>query len=145
MLGDCFTEVYGMEKKKTLHPSVRQFKEFVKRHPQILDEVRKGNATLQELFEEWYLLGEDDSRWDKYRNDGRANVAKTNDKDFLASLLQVFKNIDANQLQTYIATLSEALGALQNLISQFQSGPGGSPSGNKRHDKTNGPFQFRKD
>lgn len=134
-----------MKETKNLHPSVRQFKEFVKRHPRILEEVRKGNATLQELYEEWYLLGEDDSRWDKYKNDSQNNQAKKSDKDFFESLINVFKNIDANQLQTYIATLSEALGALQNLISQFQSGLGGDSSAHHRQNKLNSPFQFRKD
>ena len=50
--------------EKKLHPSVLQFKEFVKNNPKIIQEVRKGKATWQELYEDWYLLGEDDSRWE---------------------------------------------------------------------------------
>lgn len=53
--------------KTKLHPSVEKFKEFVKQNPQIIKEVRAGNTTWQELYEDWYLLGEEDSRWDSYK------------------------------------------------------------------------------
>lgn len=54
---------------KTLHPKVKEFKEFVRNHPKIVKEVRNGNANWQDLFEDWYLLGEEDSTWDKYKNE----------------------------------------------------------------------------
>ena len=40
--------------KKNLHPSVQKFKGFVKDHPELIQEVRKGNTTWQELYEDWY-------------------------------------------------------------------------------------------
>ncbi len=48
---------------KVLHPSIESFKVFVKNHPRVMEEVRSGKLTLQELYEEWFLLGEDDTRW----------------------------------------------------------------------------------
>ncbi len=50
--------------QKKLHPSVIKFKEFVKNNPKLIQEVRKGKATWQELYEDWYVLGEEDKRWE---------------------------------------------------------------------------------
>ncbi len=65
--------------KTKLHPSVEKFKEFVKQNPRVIKEVRDGNATWQELYEDWYLLGEEDSRWDSYR-ENKDNTQKTEEK-----------------------------------------------------------------
>ena len=42
--------------KGPLHPSVQQFKEFVNHHPKMVHEVRSGNKTWQQFYEEWYLV-----------------------------------------------------------------------------------------
>ena len=51
--------------QKNLHPSVIKFKEFVKNNPALIKEVRNGNSTWQEMYEDWFLLGEEDNRWEK--------------------------------------------------------------------------------
>ena len=51
-----------MAKKK--RQSVEKFREFVKLHPHLRNEVIQKQTTWQELFEEWYLLGENHPRWD---------------------------------------------------------------------------------
>ncbi|NQD68887.1 hypothetical protein HP456_23565, partial [Bacillus haikouensis] len=61
---------------KSLHPKVKEFKEFVRKHPKIVKDVRNGNANWQELFEDWYLLGEEDTRWNPYRDTAEKNEEK---------------------------------------------------------------------
>lgn len=56
--------------KGPLHPSVQQFKEFVNHHPKMVHDVRSGQKTWQQFYEEWYLLGEEDPIWATYRPDG---------------------------------------------------------------------------
>lgn len=133
--------------KKTLHPSVQQFKAFVKKHPKIVLEVRKGNTNWQDLFEEWYLLGEEDSRWDEFK-DGNVEDTHTNDegkKEWMQQIMGAMKNMDTNQLQHHISSFSQALGAIQGLMSQFQGNPQSkAPRGNKANQPQH-PFQFRKD
>lgn len=135
---------------KKLHPSVQQFKDFVKKHPRVLDEVRTGKATLQELYEDWYLFGEEDTRWDSYKEEslnqaGNDGLSKVINKDLLSSIVKTFKNLDVNQVQMYIENLSQALGALQGVISQFQGGNSGGSSQNHQSQEMRKPFQFRKD
>ena len=44
-----------------------QFKQFVRKYPGLREEVRAKRTTWQMLYEEWYLYGEDDSQWEKYK------------------------------------------------------------------------------
>jgi hypothetical protein len=132
--------------QKKLHPSVLQFKGFVKNNPKIIQEVRKGKVTWQEVYEDWYLLGEDDSRWETI------GIAKESDNDatseakgdWMSNIIGMVKNMDPNQMQNHINNLNHALGAIQSVISQFQgtNAPSGSdkPSEGPKH-----PFLFRKD
>ncbi|SFA75932.1 MULTISPECIES: YlbD family protein [unclassified Bacillus (in: firmicutes)] len=134
---------------KNLHPSVLKFKEFVKANPLITQEVRKGNATWQELYEDWYLLGEEDSRWEAFRNVQKnedVNVEVTSEEtksDWMGQMMGIVKNMDPNQVQSHLSNLSQAIGAVQGLLSQFQ----GSKQVNevKKPDSPPNPFSFRKD
>ena len=38
--------------------SMEEFKAFLKKHPSLVYEVRRGIYTWQEVYEDWYLLGE---------------------------------------------------------------------------------------
>src|SRR5690606_22503579 len=118
--------------KTKLHPSVEKFKEFVKQNPRIIKEVRDGKTTWQELYEDWYLLGEEDPRWDSLR-ENKDNTQKNTEKksDWMGNIMGTLKQMDANQMQGYITNLSQALSAVQGVISQFQGG-GQIPSGGSK-------------
>ena len=132
-------------KNDKLHPSVEEFKKFVNDHPKVLDEVKTGKATLQELYEDWYLLGEEDARWKNLLSDEKAsNVANNQKSDWLNSAIGSFKKMDPEQVQHYIAHLSQALGSIQGVLSQFQSGNSNKSSSTPQQ-KPNHPFLFRKD
>ena len=108
---------------KKLHPAVEEFKKFVSQNPEVIEAVRTGKATLQDLFEDWYLLGENDSRWDSYRS-----VPKTSDStskiktDIIGGILEKVKKMDPNMISSHIGQLSQALGTLQGVLGQFQKG-----------------------
>lgn len=132
--------------QKNLHPSVLKFKEFVKNNPNIIQEVRKGKVTWQELYEDWYLLGEDDKRWETIGLGGSstAEPAAESKGDLMSNIMGMVKKMDPNQMQNHINNLSQALGAIQGVISQFQgSNPTTGPV--KPQEGPKHPFLFRKD
>ena len=132
-------------KNDKLHPSVEEFRKFVNNHPKVLDEVKTGKATLQELYEDWYLLGEDDARWkDLLSDEKKSNVANDQKSDWLNSAIGSIKKMDPEQVQHYIAHLSQALNSIQGVLSQFQSGNANKSSSTSQQ-KPNHPFSFRKD
>jgi hypothetical protein len=131
--------------RKKLHPSVVKFKEFVKQYPKISSEVKKGTVSWQELYEDWYLLGEDDSRWDQFKDfkeEEKENIVEENKSDFMTQIFDYFKTMDVNQMQQYISNASQALGAVQGVLSQFQNPT--QPS-NQHNSRPSHPFSFRKD
>jgi hypothetical protein len=130
---------------KKLHPSVVDFKEFVRNNPKLILEVRKGKASWQELYEDWYLLGEEDSRWETVKPDNHVQSDENTDKkgDWISSILGTVQKMDPEQVQHYINNLSQALGAIQGVLSQLQ----GSNKVNqvKPQNVPRHPFLFRKD
>ena len=50
-----------------MESKLEQFKDFVRRHPLLRDEVRNNRRTWQSIYEEWVLYGENDSIWEPYR------------------------------------------------------------------------------
>ncbi|MDT9023798.1 MULTISPECIES: YlbD family protein [Rossellomorea] len=136
---------------KSLHPKVKEFKGFVRKHPKIVKDVRNGDANWQDLFEDWYLLGEDDTRWDKYKDEAAKESSPTNQgskSGWMDQVGDMVKKMDANQLQQHINSLSEALGAVQGVLSQFQSNNNrgsGTTTKTETPPKPSHPFSFRKD
>ncbi|MDF2858772.1 MAG: hypothetical protein K0Q87_4623 [Neobacillus sp.] len=130
---------------KKLHPSVVNFKEFVRSNPKLILEVRKGKATWQELYEDWYLLGEDDSRWETVKSENNLKSDESTDKkgDWISTILGTVQKMDPEQVQHYINNLSQALGSIQGVLSQLQ----GSNKVNqvKQTNTPRHPFLFRKD
>ncbi|MDF2789066.1 MAG: hypothetical protein K0S80_2164 [Neobacillus sp.] len=107
-------------------------------------EVRNGNSTWQELYEDWYLLGEEDNRWETIGVKPSPNPEKDDDKktDWISTILGTVQKMDPNQIQHYINSLSQALGAIQGVISQFQ---GSQPKQVNQKIEHKHPFSFRKD
>jgi hypothetical protein len=133
--------------KKNLHPSVIKFKEFVRNHPNLIKEVREGKATWQELYEDWYLLGEEDSRWESI---GKKEMSNGEEEpkakgDWMSTIMGTLQNMDPNQIQHYIGNLSQALGAIQGVISQFQGSNNPTTGQVKPQNEHRHPFLFRKD
>ncbi|MEH7382398.1 YlbD family protein [Bacillus sp. JJ1533] len=129
-----------MEKK--LHPSVQEFKAFVKKHPLLVQEVRKGTLNWQEVYEDWYILGEEDEKWKKFKD--KASKAENSDKtDFIGKIFSSFKNADMNNLQQQITNVGEAISTIQAVIHQFRGDEKPQQIRNTRN--THHPFAFRKD
>ncbi|MED1202195.1 YlbD family protein [Heyndrickxia acidicola] len=133
---------------KKLHPSIEEFKAFAKARPRLLEDVRRGDHTLQELYEDWYLLGEEDPRWDAYKDESTSVETKedTNNSTsgkWMSQIGSLIQRLDANQVQHHVNSLSEAIGAIQGVISQFQGAQ--SKGGASSAPEVKNPFSFRKD
>jgi hypothetical protein len=121
--------------EKKLHPSVKRFKQFVKDHPHLIEQVRSGKTTWQKVYEDWTVLGEDDDFWENADYDQKGG--KELKLDFLQPYLEKLKKMDVDQIQGYIGKISETLELIQGFLkSEGQPGQG---------EGKNRPFSFRKD
>lgn len=135
--------------KKELHPSIEKFKQFVKSNPKMIQKVRSEKVTWQELYEDWYLLGEEDPRWNEFRDGDKKEPATTtttteSKTDWIGQIMGAVKKMDAQQFESHINNLSQALAAIQGVVSQFQGGNQSNPIP-KNEQQPPHPFNFRKD
>lgn len=146
--------------KKDLHPTIKEFKQFVRNHPGLIQDVRNGNNDWQAHYEKWVLLGEDDPSWEKYKQlgsgkkedprtekstaqskKGKKQRKDNKDKQELVSqLMKVVENVDINKVQDHINQLNGAISNVQTLIGQFKGAKEQSPSSSGR-----APFNINKD
>ncbi|MBU9711246.1 YlbD family protein [Evansella tamaricis] len=148
------------------HPDVRKFKLFVKNNPHVLKDVKTGDKTLQDLFEEYILFGEEDEIWDTYREKKSAKGSKkSKDKEkntdaeqdegeedeekeessTTQDLLALLKKVNFNDLQSSLSQFSGVLASVQELLGQFRSpnNPNSPPPTNNQ--QQNSPFSYNDD
>lgn len=128
--------------KKTLHPNIQKFKEFVKDHPKLINEVRTEKKSWQELYEEWYLLGEEDGIWKQYKVGNTSKEEKKEKNDFMSTIVSSMKGMDLNQVQQHMSSFGEAITNIQQIIGQFKGSNQQQVTGNSQN---NQPFFFNKD
>ncbi|WP_139891307.1 spore coat protein YlbD [Bacillus sp. D386] len=128
-----------------LHPSVQDFKLFLKSNPKIVKDVRMGKKTWQEIYEDWSLLGDQDEVWNEYKEEKKEKdeTEKTDKGEFISQLLNQLKKMDPDQIQKQIGNFSQVLGVVQGVISQFQSS--GQSESAPPSVQNNHPFKFRQD
>ncbi|MBY6267746.1 YlbD family protein [Parageobacillus thermoglucosidasius] len=128
---------------KPLHPSVEKFKQFVRKHPKIIQEVRSGKKTWKEFYEDWYLFGEDDEIWKNYKQHQASMKHTEKSNRWIEKIANMLQNMDADEVQKYLANVQQAIVAIQSMIMQFQGSQEQphtqQPGQNER------PFSFRKD
>lgn len=123
-----------------------EFKSFVRKYPGLRNDVRSGKATWQSIYEEWYLYGEDDSQWEKYKEVAKESnqaSAPATDKtksetkattesssssgtlsgtEMMAQAFQYIQKMDMNKVQQTMTTV-------QKFIQLFQTMQGGKGAG----------------
>ncbi|WP_155111153.1 YlbD family protein [Metabacillus mangrovi] len=126
---------------KKLHPKVEEFKDFVRRHPKIIEEAKKGSRTWQEYYENWYLLGEEDAYWTPYKSTETKNE-EAEEKGFVTQILSAVRKMDANEMNQSLSKMSNAVSTVQNLLETFGAGKSSAGSSASQGSR---PFSFRKD
>lgn len=152
-----------MESQTSLHPSVKEFKEFVKQHPGIMTEVQDGKRTLQHVYEEWSILGASHEQWNAYsstieseqqpeetqksssseqtnENQASEDSSAGSTSEFLGQMMGLVKKMNVQDLQGHLTQFSSVLGNVQNLMQTFQK-----PQEQTRRPESDSPFSFRRD
>jgi hypothetical protein len=133
-----------MDKQK-LHPSIEEFKNFIKKHPKLIQEVRNGNKSWQELYEDWYLLGETDEVWEKYSISDNKDEKQSSKQDFMTKVFSSLKGVEISDVQKQITNVGSAISTIQQVIHQFQGSKNTDEGSTQEHNGNPNPFSFRKD
>lgn len=87
-----------------------EFKEFVKKNPQLIKYVKSGEGTWQKFYELYDIYGENDEAWKEYL--GVATTTTTLD------ILSWLKNINLDSVQSGIVNIQKMLGMVQELTNK---------------------------
>lgn len=96
---------------------LQEFKSFLLKNPHVIQKVRRKESTWQELFEEWYLFGEDDKRWGKDAKD----ESESSSTHWIKTIKNKLQSLDDDQIEQYVEQCKDALEMVSGLLSQFQS------------------------
>ena len=107
---------------------VDEFKDFVRSHPGLKDEVKNGLASWQNLYEAWYLYGADDGQWATFKEKSETreeaptvDAAKTEEvksdlsgPEMIAQAFEYLQKVDIDKVQ-------KTMGTFQQFIQIFQT------------------------
>ena len=96
------------------------FKNFVRKKPELIKYVNEGNMTWQKFYEQWNLYGEDDKYWNQYKV---KEEPKKEDNFSFSSIGDIIKKIDMDQVQ-------RGVNSLQKIVELLQGFGAGSSSNN---------------
>ena len=86
--------------------SKENFKNFVRKNPDLADFVLNKKVTWQQLYEIYDMYGEDNKIWDKYRNQKQNRVS------------DIFTKFDPDSLSEHIKTAQKALAVISELTTK---------------------------
>lgn len=101
-----------------------EFKEFVKRHPLLKQEVQAKRKTWQELYEDYILLGEEsfvefkEANKEEEKQEEKATKKNGATEDLVKSVLGYVKKIDPDQVTKTVTSIQKVL----ELIGSFGAG-----------------------
>ncbi len=101
-----------------------EFREFVSKYPGIKEDVLNGTYTWQNIYENWVILGENDSLWNKYKVANQTTKSTNNTLDDLLqqtnikSVINYVKNIDPDSINKTLNTVQKVLQITQSFGSR---------------------------
>ncbi len=104
---------------------IDDFRAFVITHPRIKDEVENGNTTWQKMYEDWVILGPDDSKWQSYVN-GNVKNNKEEPKPKANTIEELLSSTSIKNVINYIKkidpdSISKTLNTVQKVLQITQS------------------------
>ena len=96
---------------------IDDFKEFVRKNPNLISQVKESKMTWQQFYEFYDLYGEDDNIWNNYIRSNNPNGVNTkNPNNSWTELINMAKNMDVNKVQEGIVSLQKAIGLVSDLF-----------------------------
>ena len=93
---------------------LEEFKNFVKDHPSLINQIKTGEMTWQKYYEMYDMYGEKEEIWKPYF-EKTTSVKMESTGNWINDFLMMFKNIDLDSLQEGIGNVQKILGVLKNV------------------------------
>ena len=96
------------------------FKEFVKKHPKLINYVKNNDMSWQKFYEMYDLYGEDETVWKDYIEQKDEEKVNNNTEKIalggltLSEFINFIKKVDLDSLQEGISNVQRVLGVVQD-------------------------------
>ena len=94
--------------------SKENFKNFVRRNPNLINYVNNNETSWQKLYEIYDLYGEDNNVWNEYLNRTTPKITSANEFAF-KELINMVKNIDLEKVRSSIEGVQKTISLVQDL------------------------------
>lgn len=114
----------------TSREKIIQFKNFINMHPKLLIHVRKNGLSWQDYFDQWLLLGENHSYWDKFASSH--NQEKASDINLgkrMEQIDQFINSMNVEKVQKGLKDLNNIISSLDGLLQSYLKSKEKTPSG----------------
>lgn len=96
---------------------IDDFKEFVKKNPNLIGYVKKDEMTWQKFYEIWDLYGEKDNIWNKYKGEDEFD-----DSDYSwAKILAALKGVNVDTIRKNIDGIQKAITLFQDITKKEET------------------------
>lgn len=96
-----------------------EFRTFINKYPKIRTAVTSNKMSWQQVYENWVILGENDSIWNEYRDNGKT-INQSGKLDELLSTTNI-KSIIEYVKKINPDTISKTLNTVQKVLQITQS------------------------
>lgn len=98
-----------------------EFRDFVSRYPLVREEVVLGKKTWQAIYEDWVILGENNSIWDKYKETKKETIDLLSSEN-LRNIMNYVKKINPDSISKTLNTVQKILQLTQGIGGKGSSG-----------------------
>lgn len=126
--------------KKEMHPTVKQFKQLMDSNPSLKEEMVKKQLNLQQFFEQWYVLGENEFLEKYLRPSSKEDTKQDDVKD---NEQKKDSPLSTDDVSLFIDNAVNAVSTISGLLSMFRTNKSSSPASAAKDYKS--LFQFRED
>ena len=99
-----------------------EFRAFLTKYPGIVEDVKNGNHSWQQMYENWVVLGENDASWQETEQKAKSNtIEELLSSTSLKNVVNYVKKIDPDSISKTLNTVQKVLQITQSF--------GGRPTG----------------
>jgi hypothetical protein len=98
-----------------------EFREFVSRYPLVREDVTSGKKTWQNIYEDWVILGENNSIWDKYK-EGKKETIDLLSSENLRNIMNYVKKINPDSISKTLNTVQKILQITEGIGGKGRTG-----------------------
>ena len=98
-----------------------EFREFVSRYPLVREDVASGKKTWQNIYEDWVILGENNSIWDKYKESKKETIDLLSSEN-LRNIMNYVKKINPDSISKTLNTVQKILQITEGIGGKGRTG-----------------------